>query len=245
MSDKPLLVVSDIHLGSVPQRTERRFLEFLRFAGNAASGLLINGDLFDFWFEYRTVIPRRYFRVLATLADVVDAGVPIWFLGGNHDAWVGSFLRDEIGIELLDGPVEMTLRGRRALVAHGDGVGEGDHGYRLLKWFIRHPLTVGAFRQVHPDWTARIAGRVSRTEDRVAGEAPGKHRASYIRAWAEAQLRLNPALDLVLAGHCHLPEVTEVEPGRFYANSGDWISHATYLELAGSGPPLLHSWDGS
>lgn len=243
MSDKPLLVVSDIHLGSVPERTEQRFRRFLRFAGSSASGLLINGDLFDFWFEYRTVIPRKYFRVLAGLAEVVDAGVPVWFLGGNHDAWVGSFLRDDLGITLLDGPVEMTLQGRAALVAHGDGVGKGDWGYRLLKRVIRHPIAVGTFRQVHPDWAARIAGRVSRTEERVAGEASGKHRAKFIRAWAEQQLIDNPALDLVLAGHCHFPEVTEVAAGRFYANSGDWIRSSTYLELpATGGAPLLHTW---
>jgi UDP-2,3-diacylglucosamine hydrolase len=245
MSDQPFLIVSDIHLGSVPAETERRFRRFLRFAADSASGLLINGDLFDFWFEYRTVIPSKHYRVLAALADVVEAGVPVSFLGGNHDAWVGGFLRDEVGIELLEGPVEMTLAGRRALVAHGDGVGEGDWGYRLLKRVIRSRLTIGAFRQLHPDWGARIADRVSRTEDRIetgAGEA-GRSRAAFIRAWAEEELRRRPELELVVAGHCHVPEVTELAPGRFYANSGDWIRNSTYLVLAPEGgPPELRSW---
>lgn len=246
MSDKPYLVVSDIHLGSVPARTERRFRRFLRHAAESASGLLINGDLFDFWFEYRTVIPRKHYRVLAALADVVDAGVPVSFLGGNHDAWVGGFLRDEVGIALLDGPVEMTLAGRRALVAHGDGVGEGDWGYRLLKRVIRSRVTVGAFRQLHPDWGARIADRVSRTEDRVAspGAELGRNRAGFIRDWAALELRRRPELDLVLAGHCHVPEVTELAPGRYYANSGDWIRNSSYLVLApGTGAPELRSWE--
>lgn len=244
MSDLPYLVVSDIHLGSVPERTERRFRRFLRFAAESASGLLINGDLFDFWFEYRTVIPRKHYRALAALADVVEAGVPVSFLGGNHDAWVGDFLEAEVGIELLEGPVEMRLAGRRALVAHGDGVGEGDWGYRMLKRLIRSPITVGAFRQLHPDWGARIADRVSRTENRVEGAEAGRNRARFIRAWAEAELRRRPEIDLVLAGHCHVPEVTEVEPGRFYANSGDWVRNASYLLLPpGGGAPELRSWE--
>ncbi len=245
MRDQPYLVVSDVHLGSVPESTERRFRRFLRFAAETAGGLLINGDLFDFWFEYRTVIPRKHYRTLATLAEVVEAGVPVSFLGGNHDAWVGDFLKDEVGIELLEGPVEMELAGRRALVAHGDGVGEGDWGYRLLKRLIRSRLAVGAFRQLHPDWGTRVADRVSRTEDRLGGEESGRNRARHIRSWAEQELRRRPELDLVLAGHCHVPEVTEVEPGRFYANSGDWIHNSSaYLVLpAGGGAPALRSWE--
>src|SRR3712207_4283753 len=144
MSDKPFVITSDVHLGAVPASTERAFRAFLHHVRESASGLLINGDLFDFWFEYRTVIPREHYRVLAALADVVDAGVPVSFLGGNHDWWTGSFLRDEVGVEVLDGPVERTLGGRRVLVAHGDGVGRGDLGYRVLKRFMRNPLIVGA-----------------------------------------------------------------------------------------------------
>jgi len=245
MRDRESLIASDVHLGSVPERTERRFRRFLAHAADAAAGLLINGDLFDFWFEYRSVIPSKHYRVLAALAEVVESGVPVWFLGGNHDAWVGPFLREEVGITLLDGPVEMTLAGRRALVAHGDGVGTGDWGYRVLKRVIRHPLTVGAFRQLHPDWGAWIAGRVSRTEDRVEGGAEaGRNRADFIRAWAAEEMRRQPELELVLAGHCHIPEVTEIAPGRYYANSGDWVRNSSYLALpAGGGAPEQRSWE--
>src|SRR4028118_579595 len=103
MESKPVYVVSDIHLGAVPAATERAFRRFLDHVAEDASELLINGDLFDFWFEYRSVILREHYRVLAKLADVVEAGVPVSFVGGNHDAWAGSFLRDEVGVTLLDG----------------------------------------------------------------------------------------------------------------------------------------------
>src|SRR5688572_5055615 len=151
MTNRPFLIVSDIHLGAVPSGTERAFRAFLAHVAEHSSGLLINGDLFDFWFEYRSVVLREHYRVLASLADVVERGLKVWFVGGNHDAWGGSFLREEVGVELVVGPVEMQLAGRRTLVAHGDGVGKGDFKYRAMKACIRHPAVVGMFRQLHPD----------------------------------------------------------------------------------------------
>lgn len=244
MTEKPYLIVSDTHLGAVPRTTERAFRDFLAWTRGSASGLLINGDLFDFWFEYGSVILREHYRTLAALAEVVEAGVPVSFVGGNHDAWAGSFLRDEVGIRLLSGPVEMELGGRRALVAHGDGVGSGDYKYRALKRVIRNPVSIAAFRVLHPDLGTRIARIASSTEHKAGnGDVHSKGRAGYIRAWAEGRLRADPGLELVVAGHAHVPEVAEVEPGRFYANSGDWIRHFTYLALPpGGGPPELHRW---
>ncbi|HET8655509.1 MAG TPA: UDP-2,3-diacylglucosamine diphosphatase [Longimicrobiaceae bacterium] len=244
MSDRPFLIVSDVHLGAVPEETERAFRDFLAAAARESSGLLINGDLFDFWFEYHTVVPSRHYRVLAALADVVDAGVPVWFVGGNHDAWGGDFLRREVGVEVVSGPLRMELAGRRALVAHGDGVGGGDLGYRALKRFIRHPVTVGAFRLLHPDWGAWIAGRASSTEEKERLQDPrAAGRAAYIRRWAAEQIERDPSLDLVVAGHSHQPEVEEIAPGRFFVNSGDWIHHRSYVRLpADRAAPELLSW---
>jgi UDP-2,3-diacylglucosamine hydrolase len=243
MSEKPVYVVSDTHLGAVPRETERAFRRFLAHVATHAQALLINGDLFDFWFEYRHVILREHFRVVAALADVVDAGVRVWFVGGNHDAWAGSFLRDEVGIELLDGPVEMTLAGRRALVAHGDGVGSGDFKYRALKAVIRHPVSIGAFRVLHPDFGRWVAGRASRTEHRAGADLAESGRSAYIRRWAEERLRTDPSLQLVLAGHAHAALIAEVEPGRFYVNSGDWLGSFDYVVLPpGGGPPELRDW---
>jgi UDP-2,3-diacylglucosamine hydrolase len=244
MSDKPIIVVSDTHLGAVPAETERGFRGFLRHVAETAESLLINGDLFDFWFEYRSVIMREHFRVVASLADVVEAGVKVWLVGGNHDAWGGAFLRDEVGVELLHGPLEMQLGGRRALVAHGDGVGRGDFKYRALKAVIRHPASIAAFRSLHPDVGRRIARMASSTEQKASGaDAAESGRAAYIRAWAHERLAADRNLELVLAGHSHQALVEEVEPGRFYVNSGDWLGRWEYVVLpAGGGPPELHDW---
>jgi UDP-2,3-diacylglucosamine hydrolase len=246
MESKPVYVVSDIHLGAVPERTERAFRRFLDHVADTASFLLINGDLFDFWFEYRHVILAEHYRVLAKLRDVVEAGVPIAFVGGNHDAWAGPFLRDTVGIQLHDGPLEMTLGGRRTLVAHGDGVGRGDLKYRALKKMIRNPVTVGAFRTLHPDWGRRIALLASRTEHKTeGGDAAARGRAAFIQAWARERMRADPGIELVLTGHAHLAGVVEVEPGRFFVNSGDWLNTFDYVVLPpGRGAPELRQWPG-
>jgi UDP-2,3-diacylglucosamine hydrolase len=244
MESKPVYVVSDIHLGAVPPATERAFRRFLDHVAQNASFLLINGDLFDFWFEYRHVILAEHYRVVAKLRDVVEAGVPIAFVGGNHDAWAGSFLRDQVGIALHEGPVEMMLGGRRTLVAHGDGVGRGDLKYRALKKLIRNPVTVGAFRALHPDWGRRIALMASSTEHKADnGDQAARGRAAFIQAWALEQMRTRPEIELILAGHAHLASVTEVEPGRWYVNSGDWLSTFDYVVLPpGGGAPELRQW---
>ena len=244
METKPVYVVSDVHLGSVPPATERAFRRFLDHVAEHASFLLINGDLFDFWFEYRHVILAEHYRVLARLRDVVEAGVPIAFVGGNHDGWPGPFLRDEIGMALHDGPVEMTLGGRRALVAHGDGVGSGDLKYRALKRTIRNRAVTGTFRVIHPDLGRRIAMMASSTEHKVeGGDRRSKHRAAFIQRWAEGELRARPEIDLVLAGHAHVASVAEVERGRYYVNSVDWLRTYDYVVLPpGGGAPELRHW---
>src|SRR5690606_36970655 len=113
--------------------------------------VLLVGDLFDFWFEWGGVVPGKYFRVLSALAEVVDAGVPVTLIGGNHDAWGGAFLRDEVGVSFHPDTLVTELGGRRTLVAHGDGLGRGDHKYRVLKAVIRSRPAILGFRLLHPE----------------------------------------------------------------------------------------------
>ncbi|MCA9736236.1 MAG: UDP-2,3-diacylglucosamine diphosphatase [Gemmatimonadota bacterium] len=245
MTPRPVYVTSDVHLGAVPPDTERSFLRWLEHAGACASSLLLNGDLFDFWFEYRNAVPRGHTRVLGALRALVDAGLPITLMGGNHDWWGGSFLRDEIGVEFLQEPVVRELGGHRTLVAHGDGLGGGDLGYRALKLVLRGRFTVAGFRWLHPDVGAWLARRVSRTGSREhAADAATLARAEHVRMWAHAQLDADPTLDLVLLGHTHLPALEEVAPGRHYLNAGDWVYRRTYAILAEGEAPRLLDWEG-
>ena len=240
---KPELITSDVHLGAVPERTERAFVRFVEHAGAEASRLIIPGDLFDFWFEYGEVVPGRHFRSLAALAAVVDAGVPVLVTGGNHDAWGGRFLEEHVGLEFHPGHVRTELAKRPALLAHGDGLGRGDIKYRVLKRVLRSRAAVLGFRAIHPELGMRIARRVSTTEAK-ADTDPGKQgRASFIEEWASETLREEPGLAYVVCGHAHLPAVTEVEPGRFYLNAGDWLTHWTYIRIDPDGTPELRRWE--
>lgn len=241
---KPDYITSDVHLGAVPERTERSFRRFLEHAGAEAARLLIPGDLFDFWFEYGEVIPGRHFRVLAALRDLVDAGVPVTLLGGNHDAWGGRFLEEHVGVAFHPGHVHTEIAGRPALLAHGDGLGKGDLKYRLLKKVLRSRATVGAFRALHPELGLRIARQVSSTEAK-ADDDPGKQgRAAFIEEWARDRLAEDPSLAWVVCGHSHLPAVVEMEPGRHYLNAGDWITHSTYITVGADGRAALCAWEG-
>ena len=239
------VVVSDIHLGAVAEANARAFLAFLSEAPRRGDDLLINGDLFDFWFEYREVIPRGQLDVLARLRTLVDGGMPVRFVGGNHDAWGGSFLRDEVGIDVLEGPIRTHVGGRRAYVAHGDGLGGGDRGYRALRWAARSRGGRGLFRWLHPDLgvpLARLASGTRRAQAR--GREAVSPRADALAACARGLLAADPDLDLVVFGHAHRPEVTEVRPGRYYLNAGDWLHHNSFAVVTPN-EIRLESYPGS
>jgi UDP-2,3-diacylglucosamine hydrolase len=243
MSARPVYLASDAHLGAAPPDMELAFARWLEHAGAAASLVFLNGDVFDFWFEWKAVVPRGHTRVLAVLAEIVDSGVPVHLMGGNHDWWGGRYLTDEIGVVFHQEPVRMALAGRRCLIAHGDGLGAGDWKYRALKWVLRSGPTQWAFRWIHPDISVRIARGVSRTQVHEEGPSEGAtRRADALERWARDTLLESEDLDLVVLGHSHVPRKVEVAPGRFYVNAGDWLTNGTYLVLEGGAAPSLLSW---
>jgi UDP-2,3-diacylglucosamine hydrolase len=241
---RPDYIVSDVHLGAVPDATERKFVAFLDHVAEHAQSLLIAGDLFDFWFEYGDVIPGRHFRTLAALARLVDSGMSVTLAGGNHDAWGGRFLTEHVGVAFHADPFHLQLGGRRALVAHGDGLGRGDLKYRALKTVIRSRAAIGAFRALHPELGLRIARAVSSTEAKADADLAAEGRAAFLDAWATEQMQTDRSIAYVVCGHSHLPVLHEHEPGRFYINSGDWISHFSYVVVTAEGPALLRWADG-
>ena len=245
MPSKPVFLVSDVHLGAVPPETEAAFRRWLLYVKESASRLVVNGDLFDFWFEYGSVIPGEHVRVLALLAELVEAGVPVLVMGGNHDWWGGDFLRKRIGVEFRQDPVRLRLAGRSVLLAHGDGLGKGDLGYRALRLVLRGRATRRLFRWVHPDVGAWVARIVSGTRDHLDGEVkPSPERGEFLARWAASRLAEDPGLEIVALGHSHAPVVEETAPGRYYVNSGDWVVHRSYAVISESGAPDLREWRG-
>lgn len=238
-------MASDVHFGPVRSDRERDFLAWLGHAADAASRIILNGDLFDFWFEYRSGTTRGHERALSLLKHIVDGAVPITLVGGNHDWWGGRYLRDEIGVEFLQEPVVRNLAGRRTFLAHGDGLGKGDGGYRLLKAILRGRVTRLAYGSLPPWLGDGLARGVSRTGHKW--DEWGEHqekRSAALRTWAEARLRSDQELDLIVLGHTHRPLLLEVGVGRWYVNTGDWVAHRSFVTLEEGRPPQLLEWDG-
>jgi UDP-2,3-diacylglucosamine hydrolase len=232
MSEPPALVASDAHLGATSPSAEGAFLAFLEAVPDLTDDLVLAGDVFDFWFEYGSVIPSRNFPALRRLAALRDAGVRVRWVGGNHDAWGGRFLSEELGLELIDGPSITEVGGRRTYLAHGDGLAGGDWGYRLLKVVTRSRPVRGAFRWLHPDVGHWLARGASRTPGEPRPLKPHQvRRADRLADHASHLLEQDASLDLVVFGHTHRPQLTEVGPGRYYLNPGDWIRHFTYGEV--------------
>lgn len=223
------MVVGDAHLGSADVRDEEAFHEFLDAVPSLGGRLIITGDLFDFWFEYRAVIPRRPFKTLAKLAVLRERGVAVEMFGGNHDRWGGSFWAADLGIPFHGDGADVTLAGRRAHVAHGDGLAEQKLGGKLIHRITRSRITIGAFRALHPDFGFKLANRLSGglAESNKSPEAIEQAAAAQEK-YARALLAARPDLGLVILAHTHRQRLVEVAPGRFYLNAGQWIAERCY-----------------
>lgn len=232
-------MVADAHLGQVPAAVGAAFHAFLDQVPQPGDHLLLTGDLFDFWFEYNTVIPRKHFATVAKLQSVRARGIPITFVGGNHDRWGGSFFRKDLGIEFFGGEAELELGGRRAFVAHGDGLTEQHWTGTLMHRFTRHPATVAVFRVLHPTigfWIADLFSRhlADNTKDRAVLD-----RASAAqRRWAANFLDTHRDVALVIMAHTHRPVVDRLPDGRMYLNPGAFLDGGRYAVITANGVEL-------
>jgi len=239
VTPETVLVLSDAHLNGVPDTVAASLHAFLASVPQAGDHLLINGDLFEFWFEYDSVIPRRAFPTLARLAAARERGVRLTLTGGNHDRWGRGFWQRELGAAFHPGSVELTLAGWRALVAHGDGLAEPQGGARLLHAVTRHPLTAAAFRWIHPDLGHGLVQRFSGVLGASTRDPATLDRAAAAQdAWARGTLAERRDLDLVVLGHTHRPVLAEVGEKRWYLNSGAWMDGFRYAVITERGPEL-------
>ncbi len=238
-----VVFLSDAHLGaeSGEREAERaaRLHDFLATLPGHTERLYIVGDLFDFWFEYRTAIPRQHFATLAALRRLRESGVPITYLNGNHDFWLGRFLEDEVGVTPHEGPLILERQGRNLWVHHGDGLIGGDLGYRVLKRVLRSRASVALYRLLHPDLGIPLAHWVSGRSRHARDPA----RFPLERLWNEVALpRFAEGYDAVIIGHFH--RVFERrEDGRELIVLGDWITQFTYAVLR-DGRLSLETWSG-
>lgn len=232
-------VVQDVHLGQVAPAVTAAFHRFLQGVPDVADHLVVNGDLFDFWFEYRSVIPRRAFPTLSALERLRAAGVRLTMVGGNHDRWGGAFWREELGADVLPAGGPVRLAGWRAWCAHGDGLAERRVAARLMHRVTRWRATASVFRRFHPDFGMWLVHRLSGAladQTRDPGELARVAGAQAV--YARRYLADHPEVDLVVLGHTHRPALEAVGAGRWYVNGGAFLEGGCYALVDAAGPRL-------
>ncbi len=229
MLKTPCHIVSDLHLGVATAPIERLFERYLKSIRGNVSSLIVNGDLFDFWFEWKSVIPRRGFRTLAALADLRDSGTEILYIAGNHDCWGGDVLRDDVGVTYTTGSWEGAIGDWRVKIEHGDGLRPvEDRKYRAVRPVMRSHFAISMFRRLHPDWATRLATGSSSASRNYSARDGG----SGLRAIAQKELAAHPDLDVLVYGHSHVAALERIGGAQVFANAGSWLDAPTYIEIA-------------
>ncbi len=223
-----LIILGDAHLGAVPAAIGESLAAFLDAAPDLGDCLLINGDLFDFWFAYRRAIPRRGFRIAGQLAALAHR-LPIVMTGGNHDRWGDSFWEAECGIRFSRDRIRFGVGSRIVEAHHGDGLTEQRWVARSLHRITRSPVTSAVFRSLPVDLGLWLVDRFSHHLSQQTLDAAVLRRAAEAqRQWAEARLAADPGLGLLVLGHTHRPALTEPSPGQHYLNPGAWLDGLRY-----------------
>jgi UDP-2,3-diacylglucosamine hydrolase len=225
--------ISDIHLGlekrELDIERENLLINFLRKIKNDCEILFIVGDLFDYWFEYKTVIPKFYTRTLAALLDLHESGIKIEYLMGNHDFGHIDYFEKELGIPIYKDDIERTLGGKRFYISHGDGKANNDAGYRFMKKILRNKISMKLFQFIHPDYGIALAKGSSRKSRRYTDQ---KNFGPICGMKEFAEQKINEGFDFVIMGHRHRAEYAEL-PGGIYINLGAWTKEPLYAVFDG------------
>jgi UDP-2,3-diacylglucosamine hydrolase len=220
--------IADVHLNAhspeVEARKVSRLIPFFEHVRQTSTCLYIVGDLYNFWFEYRHAIPRINLKVLAKLIELVEAGVTVHYLTGNHDLFHETYLCDEIGLQIHHNPMLVEHNGLKLFVAHGDDLAENDRKLILLRRIFESRLNNTLFRLIHPDIGIPLAHWVT---GKSAMKGENKYEEDYINF---ARSKFGAGMDAVILGHTHKPICDNID-GKYYVNLGDWITKYTYLEL--------------
>ena len=235
--------ISDLHLGAKymtdTMERERRVCRFLDSIRHDCAELYLLGDIFDFWYEYKYVVPRGYIRFLGKLAELADDGVKITWVTGNHDVWLFDYLRDQLNMTVLYGNTEVTIQGRRILISHGDDVGVQPAMYRFTRWCFYNKVCQWLYAGIHPRWTYPIAtgwsneNRTKRDpeQQRVVSERAADRLMDFSREYYAS----HPDIEAFVYGHIHIARLNEPEGLPPVVFLGDWISQYTYAVLDGEG----------
>ena len=237
--NKKVYFASDQHLGaptpaeSLPR--EKKFVRWLEEIRGNAEAIFLVGDLFDFWFEYKMVVPKGFVRVLGKLAELRDSGIQIYFFTGNHDLWMNDYFEKELNIPVSHKNLEFNFSGKSFLIGHGDGLGPGDKGYKRMKKVFTSPISKWFYRWLHPDIGVRLAQYMSVRNKLISGDSDVKFLGDeneWLVQYSKRKLETKH-YDYFIFGHRHLPMMIKVGESSTYVNLGDWITYFTYGEFDG------------
>jgi UDP-2,3-diacylglucosamine hydrolase len=237
---KKVYFLSDFHLGVPDQASslerEKRIVAFLDQIKDNAAMIFVVGDLFDFWFEYRTVVPKGYVRILGKLAELTDNQIPVHFFVGNHDMWMSGYFEKELNIPVYYESKTYEFNGKKLLVGHGDGLGPGDHGYKFIKKIFRNPICQFLFGLLPPFFGISLANFFSKRSRTITGTTDEKFLGEdkeWLVQYAKDKLKENH-FDYFIFGHRHLPIDFLLKEDSRYINLGDWIKYNSYAEFDGA-----------
>lgn len=240
--------LSDLHLGAPyfhdSRQAEKRVVDFLDSIKEEADTIFLLGDILDYWYEYRYVVPRGFVRFFGKLAELSDRGIRIvWFIG-NHDIWIYDYLPSELGIEVIDGYAVEDLDGHKFLMTHGDGIGRLKPSFRMLRRLFRSKVCQKMFSAIHPRWTVPFAYNWSRHSRKVEGPSPedAERMMENITEFSREFKREHPDVEYFIYGHLHLFVEKQVAEGATMVVLGEWISRRSYARWDGSSL-TLHTYD--
>lgn len=235
-TNKKIYFVSDSHLG-VPSKAEslkREILlvQWLESIKSDASDLYLLGDIFDFWFEYKTVVPKGYIRLLGKLAELADQGINIHYFIGNHDMWMFNYLQEELHINIYREPIIRNIFGKKMFIGHGDGLGPADYGYKFIKRVFSNKLNQQLFRWLHPDIGAKLALYFSykSRESTIEFDKTFKGEEERLVLFAKQKLQ-EEHFDYFIFGHRHIPFEIKLSESSRIISTGDWLRHFTYVVM--------------
>ena len=236
-ANKKIYFASDQHLGAPTLKEsfprEQKFVSWLNEIKKDAEAIFLLGDLFDFWFEYQTVVPKGFVRVLGKLAEIKDSGIPIYFFVGNHDLWMNDYFEKELNIPVYHAPQEFIINNKTFLIGHGDGLGPGDKGYKRMKKVFTFPLFKWLFKWLHPDLGVKLGQYMSVKNKLISGDEDANflgEENEWLVQYCKKKLT-EKHYDYFVFGHRHLPLEISLQENSKYVNLGDWIQYFTYGEF--------------
>jgi len=246
---KKIYFLSDFHLGAPDEASsmvrEKKIVAFLDAAKKDAFEIFLLGDMFDFWYEYKKVVPKGHVRILGKLAEIADAGIPMHFFVGNHDMWMKDYFQKELNMQVYHEPSTFIYNNKKFYIGHGDGLGPGDHGYKALKKIFRNPVCQCLFGILHPTLGISIANYFSRKSRAKTGNTD-EHFLGEDKEWLmiySRELLAKEHFDFFIFGHRHLPLDFKLNDNSQYINLGDWIRNFTYAVFNGH-DLQLKKWEG-